>query len=196
MVGSRQHQNCLGIDGKGFVLTGSGVEVDKFVSWDGERTVLARDEDPFVGTATADAVVVSVNLVLHLGVVGLEGRRKPGRRWIDEHEVPPTGDGEAIADSFAGFNAVEREAAFDRESAYSTAEIVGGRGEGFDAEVNLLGMEGTLDGLGGVEEGVVEEVEEGASTAALVLNDGKHIEVEGVDYIEKSLVTCHFRRTD
>ena len=173
--------NLLLVNMEGDVAGSGGVEVDEGVGRDGEVALAARNEDPLIGAAAGDAVVALMEVVFDLRVVGLKRGGEVGGGRCDEHEVAAAGEGDAVGDCLVGFDLLGVETALEGIGTHGAAEVFGCLGEGTDVDGEGVGVKRILDSLSGVEEGVVEEVPNGACAAALALHHGEDVEVEAVD---------------
>ena len=86
----------------GDVASSVGVEEDKGDGRDFVVAMVTRDENPFEGTASTDAVVVAGDVVVDLGVVCFEDFWEVDVGGVDEHQVACTADGEAVGDHWEG----------------------------------------------------------------------------------------------
>ena len=91
-----------GINFFGYVTSSVGVEIDKGEGGDGVVALVAGDENPLEGAASADAVAVAGNVVVDLRVVDFEYFGEVDGWGVDEHEVAGSADGEAVGDGFVG----------------------------------------------------------------------------------------------
>ena len=120
-------------------------------------------------------------MVVDLGVVSFEDFWEVDVGGVDEHQVACTADGEAVGDGFVGADLAGVGFSLNGEVADCTVETFGCIGKGFDADIDAVGAEMFFNGLRWVEEGVVEEVPNGACTLTLALDECEDIEVEGLD---------------
>ena len=176
-----RHLYFLLLNVLGDILAGGGVEEDESEAGYGVVAFAAGNEYPLVAAAAADAVLAFLDVVGNLRVVDLKDAGKFGRRGVDEHQVAGARNGDTIADGFVGFYLVEVGPTHHVETAHAACEAVGSRGQRTYIDVDAVGAECTLNGLLAAEEGVVEEVEDGAGAAALLLHHSQHIEVERLD---------------
>ena len=161
------------------VASSVGVEEDKGYGRDFVVAVVAWDENPFEGTASTDTVVVAGDVVVDLGVVYFEDFWEVDVGGVDEHQVACTADGEAVGDGFVGADLAGVGFSLNGEVADCTVETFGCIGKGFDADIDAVGAEVFFNGLRWVEEGIVEEVPDGACTLTLALDECEDIKVEG-----------------
>ena len=120
-------------------------------------------------------------MVVDLRVVDFEDLGEINLGSIDEHEVAIAVDGEAVGYGFVGAHFSGVYLAGDSEGAHGSVEPFGCGGERLDVDVDAIGAQVLLDGLSGIEEGVVEEVPDGTGALTLSLDEGKHVEVERLD---------------
>ena len=120
-------------------------------------------------------------MVVDLWVVDFEDLGEINLGSIDEHEVAIAVDGEAVGDGLVGAHFAGVHLTGDGEGAYSSIKAFRSGGKRIDVDVDAIGAQVLLDGLSGIEEGVVEEVPDGAGALALPLHKGQYVEVERLD---------------